>query len=103
MNPMLFMDMKEVFFCGYVLLFSVINLIALFISVFYSKKLGRRAPKKSFIAVLISGVLLTVLIPFDSSGLEVFSVLIPVLLLFCSAVSIYASISLYYTMTIIRK
>lgn len=96
-------SMEALLFTGYILFTILLNILALMISLFYKKKINQPAPRAGFlIAITLSAVFMVMLqIPFRHTlPMQIVSSVILSVSAIASSISI---ISLFITMSKVRK
>lgn len=100
------MSLVNIFFAGYILIGCFFNVLALFISSFYKRRLHQSSPQIGFIVATISSITYLVLILFKKYGGNnnlVVSIVGTLSLIVFGVISSYSILSLYFVMRSVRK
>jgi len=93
----------------YLVIILALNLVAYLISDFYRRKFNQPSPRLGFVAAVFMGslfllsLLLFLFVPIHSPVLPFVKIAMPYFLLGSGMMSIYSSVSLFFTMKRVRR
>lgn len=93
----------KLFAAGYILSCGMLNVIALFISSFYRRRLHQSSPRVGFIIAILFSLLFVLLLFTGAPGSVAVGVISVVALLGCGIASSFSILVLFLTMRSIRK
>jgi hypothetical protein len=96
-------SLESILLCGYVMFYTLMNILGLFISTFYEKKFNQPSPKIGFILAIILALVFIVVVQLPSKTIVFIQLLITLLLISSATASIVSTLFLFLTMRKVRK
>jgi polyferredoxin len=96
-------SLESLLLCGYVVFFTLMNILGLLISSFYKKKFNQPSPKIGFILAFIFALVFVVVIQLPSKNIVFIQYISTLLLISSATASIVSTLFLFLTMRKVRK
>lgn len=96
-------SMEILFLAGYILFSTLLNLVALLISTFYSKKFNQSSPKVGFIIAIVLAILYMSILFMGKNSNTAVQILSLSALLGSGAASTLSILNLFFTMRSVQK